>query len=166
MHIRVGSLAVILAAMLMMSGMAGAQGSSSKVDPNISKISSAYEAAANAEDLAKLSALYTADAVEMPPNAPAIRGRSAIEAYYKKEFADGDGKASIKPTESAISGNIAYEVGTYSQTMKMKTGQTMSDVGKYIVLMKQGPDKQWKIAYLIYNGDNPPPAPQPSQGRK
>jgi ketosteroid isomerase-like protein len=80
-----------------------------KIDPAISKVSSAYQAAANAEDVAKLVALYTEDAVEMPPNEAAIRGRAAIEAYYKKQFAGADGKATITPTESMVAGNVAYE---------------------------------------------------------
>jgi len=135
-------------------------------DPAISRVSSAYEAANNAEDLAKLIALYTDDAVEMPPNAPAIRGRSAIESFYKGLFAEMDGKATLTPIESAISGPIGYEIGTFSQTMKTKNGQTTDDVGKYMVLLKQGADKQWQVAYVIYNSDKPPMQMPPSSAGK
>ena len=128
-----------------------------KVDPAISKISAAYQAAVNAEDIAKMKDVYMADAVETPPNEPAVRGWAAIEAYYKKQFADGDAKATITPTESMLSGNVGYEVGTYTQMIKLKSGQTINDKGKYVVLLKPGADKQWRVVYAIYNSDNPPP---------
>ena len=156
-------LAAVVALILSAAGgSAAAQGSARKVDPAISAISAAYEAATNAEDLAKLSALYTDDAVEMPPNQPALKGRAAIEAYYKQTFADTDGKGKITPTESGISGALAYEAGTFTQTIKMKTGETFADTGKYLVLLKQGADKMWKVSYAIYNSDKPaPPPPAP-----
>lgn len=128
-----------------------------KVDPAISKISAAYQAAVNAEDVNKMKDLYMADAVEMPPNEPAVRGWAALEAYYKKQFADGDAVATITPMESMISGNVGYEVGTYTQMVKLKSGQTINDKGKYVVLVKPGADKQWRVVYAIYNSDNPPP---------
>ena len=136
-----------------------------KVDPAISKISAAYQAAVNAEDVNKMKDLYMADAVEMPPNEPAVRGWAAFEAYYKKQFADGDAKATITPMESMISGNVGYEVGTYTQMVKLKSGQTINDKGKYVVLVKPGADKQWRVFYAIYNSDNPPP-PMPAPPAK
>jgi uncharacterized protein (TIGR02246 family) len=137
---------------------AAAQGSAKHIDPTISKVSTAYAAAVNAMDAATLAALYTEDAVEMPPNEKAVHGRPAIEAFYKKQFADtASATSSIKPTESAIAGSIGYEVGTYTQTLKLKSGLTVNDVGKYIVLLKPGTDKQWRVAYVAYNSDNPPP---------
>jgi ketosteroid isomerase-like protein len=137
-----------------------------KVDPAISKISAAYQAAVNAEDMTKLKDLYVPEAVEMPPNEPALRGWAAIEAYYKKMFADTDGKAAITPMESMVSGNVGYEVGTFTQTIKMKSGQTINDKGKYVVLLKPGADKQWRVFYAIYNSDNPPPQMPPAPAAK
>ena len=37
-----------------------------------------------AQDAAAIAKLFTADGVEMPPNAPMQKGRAAIEAYHKK----------------------------------------------------------------------------------
>ena len=54
-----------------------------KDDPAIAKVRSAYQAAAGSQDAAALAKLYTADGVEMPPNAPAAKGRAAIEAFTK-----------------------------------------------------------------------------------
>ena len=153
--------ACVLTVSVGMPAAAGAQ-MAKKTDPAISAISSAYAKATNAEDVAGLIKLYTDDAVEMPPNMPALKGKAAIEAYYKQQFADADAKGTITPIESAITGNSAYEVGTFTQSIKMKTGESMDDVGKYVVILKQGADKQWKVAYVVYNSDKPPMPPPPA----
>jgi uncharacterized protein (TIGR02246 family) len=153
--VAIGAIAVTLPLQLHAQGQ--------KVDPAVSKVSSAYQAAVNAEDAKALAAVYTEDAVEMPPHEPMIRGRAAIQMYYEKQFAEADGKVMITPMESMASGNAGYEVGTYTQSMKMKTGQTMNDKGKYVVLLKPGVDKQWRVAYAIYNSDTPPQPAQASQ---
>src|SRR3954470_16110921 len=49
----------------------------------IGKVRSTYEKAAGAQDGAAIAKLFTADGVEMPPNAPAAKGHPAIEAYHK-----------------------------------------------------------------------------------
>jgi len=137
--------------------------STKATDPAISKISSAYQAATNAKDVAKLMALYADDAVEMPPNQPMVQGKGAIEAYYKKQFADGDPTLMLKPIESSVSSNFAFEAGSYTQTLKVKAnGQTINDKGKYVVLLKQGSDRLWHVEYAIYNSDNPPMLPPAS----
>ena len=48
-----------------------------------------WEAAANRKDASSIAALYTEDALLMPPNAPAVRGRAAVEAFFKGLFDQG-----------------------------------------------------------------------------
>ena len=45
----------------------------------IAKVSDAYVKASLAADAKAIAALYTEDAVEMPPNQPMVKGRAAIE---------------------------------------------------------------------------------------
>ena len=49
----------------------------------IAKVRTAYQTAAGAQDGRGLAKLYAPDGVEMPPNAPAAKGRAAIEAFHK-----------------------------------------------------------------------------------
>lgn len=60
------------------------------------------------------------DAVEMPPNQPAVKGRAAILAYYEKQLADPTmkiGTFSLDHLETVSEGGVGYDVGTYKQTM-------------------------------------------------
>ena len=148
--------AVILGVAIAAAGI----GAQAKDDPAIAKVRSAYQTAAGSQDGAALAKLYTADGVEMPPNAPAAKGRAAIEAFHKA-FAQQwmMHGMTITPTETKVTGDTAYDIGTYKQSlMAQKTGAMVEDKGKYIVLLKKDASGGWLISHAIYNSDNPPPA--------
>lgn len=154
---------VVLAATL--SAPAAAQpGSRGTPDPGIVKVADAYVKAALARDAKAIAALYTEDAIEMPPNEPAIKGRAAIEQYYTKMFADPGMKMSaftVSHIEATAAGKVGYDVGTYRQTMS-HSGKPMEDTGKYTVIVKRA-GNDWKVAYAIYNSDKPPMMPPSGQ---
>jgi len=140
------------------SAQQGVQGE----DPGIAKLRAAYQAAAGSQDGAAIAKLYAADGVEMPPNAPAARGRAAIEAFHKG-FAQQwmmHGMTISPKSLHVFNGDTAYEVGSYKQSlMAQKTGAMVDDTGKYIVLLKKdAASGAWLITHSIYNSDNPPPA--------
>jgi uncharacterized protein (TIGR02246 family) len=127
-----------------------------KTDPALTKLAKAWEAAFNAKDIAKVASMYTDDAVVMPPNHEAVRGRANIEAFFKEM---DTAKLTLTPFESAISGSTAYEAGTYQMSITPKTGEPGTDKGKYVVILKRGSDGQWRLSHDIFNSDMPLPAP-------
>ncbi len=129
---------------------------SGKTDPALTKLAKGWEATFNAKDVAKVASMYTDDAVVMPPNHEAVRGRANIEAFFKEmEGAN----ITLTPFESAMSGSTAYEAGTYQMAITPKTGQPTTDKGKYVVILKKGSDGQWRLSHDIFNSDMPLPAP-------
>ena len=138
---------------------AGQGQSTGSGDAAIKQIADAYVKATLASDAKAIAALYTDDAVEMPPNEPSIKGRTAIEQYYTKIFSGGTkvGQFTITHVESRSVGDSGYDVGTYQQSMT-PPGQTSatSETGKYVVILKRSAGA-WKVAYAIYNSDQPPP---------
>lgn len=129
-------------------------------DAAIKQIADAYVKASLAGDAKAIAALYTEDAVEMPPNQPPIKGRAAIEQHYAKLFT-GEGKLgqfSLTHLETRASGDLGYDAGTYQQTMNPPgKAAPMKDTGKYVVILERVKG-EWKVAYAIYNSDQPPPA--------
>lgn len=116
-----------------------------------------YRRAALAGDARAVAALYTDDAVELPASEPLVRGRAAIEQRYRKFF-DGPVKRTaftFSHLEATIEGNVAYAVGTYDQRLALPSGQTVSDAGKFVVILRRT-QGVWRAAYAIYNGDAPP----------
>jgi uncharacterized protein (TIGR02246 family) len=127
----------------------------------IAKARTAYQTAATSQDGAALAKLFAPDGVEMPPNAPAAKGRAAIEAFHK-----GFAKQwmmhgmTITPTETKVTGTVAYDVGTYKQQLMSQTnGAMVDDTGKYVVLLRKD-GGAWLITHAIYNSDAPPPGPK------
>jgi len=129
----------------------------------IKAVADAYVKAVLAGDVKGVVALYTEDAVEMPPDEPPVKGRAAIEAMYKNDFAEMAAKKmkiakfALTHLETLAHGDAAHDVGTYTQTVTAEGGaKPMNETGKYVVLLKrQG--GAWKIAHAIYNRDSAPP---------
>jgi uncharacterized protein (TIGR02246 family) len=135
---------------------AGRQAAAS--DPAIRQIADNYVKATLAGDAKAVAALYADDAIEMPPNMPPIKSRAAIEGFYTKILSGTKmGSFTLTHIESRASGDTGYDVGTYQQSMT-PSGATapMKETGKYVVVLKRS-GKEWKVAYAIYNSDQPPP---------
>ena len=101
----------------------------------------------------------------MPPNAPAAKGRAAIEAFHKafgqQWMMHG---MTITPHRTQGHGDCAYDVGTYKQgLMPMKGGGMIDDKGKYVVLLKKDASGTWWVTHAIYNSDLPLPAAAPAK---
>ena len=110
------------------------------------------------------AALYTTDAVVMPPHAPIVNGREAMQAFLTSEIAamKAGGVTLVNgPSTGKASGNIGWHQGTY--TVKTATGETV-DSGSYLEIWQKGADGKWLIHRDIWNSDRPasPPAPAPA----
>ena len=147
--------------------IASASGPSARQnDPSIVNRSDAYLKAIVAGDAGAVAAMFEENAILMPPNQPLLSGRLAIRHFY-----EGWCHSPIRPTaftfdhvEASISGDSAYDVGTYKVTMLPRPGQKVQDSGKYTVILKRS-GNGWKISYLIFNSDLPP-QPQLAEAAK
>jgi len=127
-------------------------------DAAIRAVADQYAKASLAGDAKAVVALYTDDAIEMPPNRPMIKGRAAVLKYYEEQFAAAKiNTLTFQHLDSHSSGDTGYDVGTYSQTLTPTKAAAMNDTGKYTVVLKRV-GGAWKVAYAIYNSDLPPPA--------
>jgi uncharacterized protein (TIGR02246 family) len=124
----------------------------------------AWEKAYNGGDAKGVAALYTEDALLLPPGAPAVRGRAAIMTFFTKDIADSKAGGVTfvinYPTEVGVSGNTGWESGTYKATVKGAVVET----GKFLsVSQKKG--GKWLYVRDTWNADAPPappPAPAPA----
>jgi ketosteroid isomerase-like protein len=117
-----------------------------------------WATAYNTGDAAKIAAMYATDGILMPPNAPAATGADAIRQFITDDSARAKSAGltlAIEPTSSGVSGDLAWQSGTYS--VKDASGNAV-DVGKFVDL-RRNVDGKWMITRDIWNSDNPPPAP-------
>jgi uncharacterized protein (TIGR02246 family) len=137
-----------------------------RVDPSVVEGADKYLKAVLAGDASAVAAMYREDAVLMPNECPLLRGRDAIEQFYREWF-----KSPAKVTaftfthlESPVVGETAYDVGTYRQTLALGTGGTVNVSDKYSVILRRS-GGGLKIAYLIFNSDSPSKMPPTVSGK-
>lgn len=132
---------------------AGAQ-ATNNIDPQIVASSDQYLKGVLARDPAAVSAMYLEDAILMPNEHSMLRGKTAIEQYYREWFKANITAFTFTHLESSVVGNTAYDVGTYKLTMLPVPGVTINESGKYSVILKRS-GREWKAAYVIFNCDSP-----------
>lgn len=114
-----------------------------------------WNTAYNAGDIDKIVALYSEDAVVMPPNVPALVGREALKAYLVKDAAAAkaagltakDGTSSV-----GLSGDLAWHAG--SSSVVDATGKTV-ETGSYLEVWRRT-NGQWLMVRDMWVDDAPP----------
>jgi uncharacterized protein (TIGR02246 family) len=114
----------------------------------IVKLNDAWAAAFNKGDASAVAAMYTADAFVLPPGAEMVKGRAAIEAFWRQAAQQmGDAKFTtidVLPLGPAA----AREIGTVS--LKSKSQPPQEIIGKYAVVWRKI-GGSWKLATDIWN---------------
>jgi uncharacterized protein (TIGR02246 family) len=116
----------------------------------IEKLNDAWTAAFNKGDAATVAAMYTEDADVLPPGGEMVKGRAAIEAFWRQAAQQfGDAKLTIVDL-LPLGDKVAREIGTV--TLETKSQPPQQIVGKYVVVWrKSGAD--WKLATDIWNSN-------------
>jgi uncharacterized protein (TIGR02246 family) len=114
----------------------------------------------NAGDADAIAALYTEDALFLPPGAP-VSGRAAIRDYVASDI-EASKAAGLKNNQGEItgvgvSGDLGWVSGTFSVTDA--SGATV-DTGKYLSVYRKV-DGDWQMVRDIWNS-NAAPAPAPA----
>jgi uncharacterized protein (TIGR02246 family) len=114
----------------------------------IVKLNDAWAAAFNKGDASAVAAMYTEDAFVLPPGAETVKGRAAIEAFWR-QAAQQMGAAKFTTVDVLPLGpSAAREIGTVSLKSKSQPVQEIS--GKYVVVWRKVGGK-WKLATDIWN---------------
>ena len=114
-----------------------------------------FNKAYNDKNADAVAAIYTTDAELLPPDAPAIVGRSGIREHYANDIANAWVQLTITTGESGTAGDWGWRSGTWS----VATEPVMT--GKYVEVWRRASDG-WQMYRDIWNGDAPMPAPPPS----
>lgn len=127
------------------------------VTEEIRKANEEFIAAFNANDAARLTAVYTSDATIHPPNSESITGSEGIEAYWNAGFEMGINSGVLTTVKATGYGDTAVEEGTF--VINAVDG-SLIDKGKYVVIWKKV-DGVWKYHKDIWNSSQPLPEPAP-----
>ncbi|MFQ6103164.1 MAG: YybH family protein [Candidatus Glassbacteria bacterium] len=108
-------------------------------------------------DWAAVAAMYTEDAVRMPPNEPLHQGRAAIQSWLEaRPITITDFSLGMEDVDGRDV--IAWARGTYSITYTIGgEGEPATDSGKWLNVLRKQPDGSWLIAVNMWNSDKPIP---------
>ena len=114
----------------------------------LQKLNDKFTAAFNKGDAAAVAAMYAEDAYVLPPGGEMVKGRSAIEAFWK-QAAQQVGDAKLVTVDVLPLGRRgAREIGTVTLETKGQPPQQL--VGKYSVVWRQISGR-WLLATDIWN---------------
>jgi uncharacterized protein (TIGR02246 family) len=102
-------------------------------------------------DAAAIAAFYTDDAVVMPPNSKMIKGRKAIEEFWKGAMGMGVRSIQLDTLDVQSGTDLAYEIGNATMIIQPQGGKAATDTVKYVVVWKRQPDGSCKLAADIWN---------------
>jgi uncharacterized protein (TIGR02246 family) len=124
----------------------------------IAAVRETHVAALNARDAAAWSGVFTDDAVQMPPHAPANAGKANIQSWAAGFLgAMTQVTFSLSVSELEMVGDRAIESGAYTISMTPEGGgASMQDAGKYITIYQRRAGGGWAVARDIWNSDQPP----------
>ncbi len=117
-------------------------------------------AAVGAGDVDGVLALYTDDAVRLPPDGPTVSGKEAFEEYFSGAFEQFSFEV-VWPVEGTeeivVADGWAYHLSEYAGLVTPKEGgETMEEKGNVVVIIQRQPDGSWKFAREIWNHPPPP----------
>ena len=116
----------------------------------IEKLNDAWTAAFNKGDAAAVAALYTEDAYVLPPGSAMVKGRAAIEAFWRQAAQQMTDAKLTTVDVLPLGRSAAREIGTV--TLKTKSQPPQEIVGKYVVVWRKV-GRDWKLATDIWNTD-------------
>jgi uncharacterized protein (TIGR02246 family) len=116
----------------------------------IEKLNDAWTAAFNKGDAATVATLYTEDAYVLPPGSAMVKGRAAIEAFWRQAAQQMTDAKLTTVDVLPLGRSAAREIGTV--TLKTKSQPPQEVVGKYVVVWRKV-GRDWKLATDICNTD-------------
>ncbi len=109
-----------------------------------------FEQAFNRGDAAAVAALYTENAVLLPPGADMLTGRRAAQTFWQGAYGSGARNLSLNTVSVETYGDAAREIGRFTLEAPGQGGQTSRVEGKYVVVWKKTADG-WRLDTDIWN---------------
>src|SRR5262252_10026948 len=115
-----------------------------------------YLGAINDGDIKTLAALTTDGHVMIAPNRPPIVGKAANDAMNGSAFEQFVFDESWSPTQTVVSGDLAFQQGTYVSTAKPRAGGESRTIrGNFLRIYQRQPNGEWRMTRDTFNSEPP-----------
>jgi uncharacterized protein (TIGR02246 family) len=117
----------------------------------IEQVNSQIMTAFKAGDAAIIASHYTDTAKMLPPDATEVAGREAIQDFWQAWLDEGLKDLSLEASEVEASGELAYEIGSFSLQVPADNDTMMTATGNYVVVWRRGADGNWRLQVDTWN---------------
>jgi ketosteroid isomerase-like protein len=118
-----------------------------QLPPELARVLTDYETAWRARDGAALARLFDPDGFVLANGGPPVRGRAAIQQYYK----GSGGPLVLRAFAFATEGKVGYIIGGFAR----EAGKP--DVGKFTLTLRRDADGRWLILSDMDNSNRRTP---------
>ncbi|MGD2069685.1 MAG: SgcJ/EcaC family oxidoreductase [Gemmatimonadota bacterium] len=123
----------------------------------IRRLYAASVTALNAGDLPALSAFYTDDAIQLPPDRPPVVGWEAIRSSLERELREVTVEAVVDVREVSVAGGLAYALGRHRIRVTSRGGGPGEVTeGSWLDVLRRGEDDSWRIARSAWSDHEAP----------
>jgi uncharacterized protein (TIGR02246 family) len=120
----------------------------------IARASARLVEAVNGSDVAGVLAVWADDGVMMPPGKPAVRGRQAIEEFFRRLFSYSRVHYQFTASEIQVVGDIASERITFVAEAWDGASQSTRSRGKGLHLFRRASGGAWTLAADLWNSES------------
>ena len=119
-----------------------------------------YLKAFNAGDYQRVASYWTEDAVHQPPMGPEIRGRAALEEFYRQSSEAMNAQLSDYSNEYRFAGDHVFVRESFMVTFQPPGQESMTLPGKGLWIGRKEADGVWRTFWALARIDQPesPPA--------
>jgi ketosteroid isomerase-like protein len=119
----------------------------------IEKLTAQFAKAVTNKDFAALGPFYEERARLLPPGAPMVEGRAAIQAAQQKMIEGGVQALDLECVDVIEAGDFAIEIGRTTVTIRLLGLFSITRTGKSVVVWRQQKDGTLKIVVDTFNSD-------------
>ncbi|MEJ1963782.1 MAG: nuclear transport factor 2 family protein [Gammaproteobacteria bacterium] len=122
----------------------------------IAEFNKRYLGAINSGDIATLSSLTTEGHMAISSGRPPMAGKEALVATMSRAFERFRIDEAWTPLETMISGDLAYQRGTFTVDATPKAGGSSSHTaGNFVRIYRKQPDGSWRMVRDVLLTDQP-----------
>jgi ketosteroid isomerase-like protein len=157
-NVRFGVVAVLLAALLavpLAERVSAQTGSTAADEAAIAEFNRKYLKAINDGDIDTLAALTTDAHVMIMSGGPPLTGKQALVDAMTRAFQTTDFDESWAPEETVVSGDLAYQRGTFVVVSRPKAGGDESRVAGNFLRIYRKIDGAWFMVRDSFNSQQP-----------
>jgi ketosteroid isomerase-like protein len=120
----------------------------------IAEFNAKYLKAINDEDIGTLASLTTEDHIMIASGRPPIVGKAANDAANGRVFKQFDIDETWTPLETIVSGDLAYQRGTFTVAATPKAGgNTTKTSGTFLRIYRRQPNGEWRMTRDMFNSE-------------